>query len=55
MSKSLFASKTFWFNIASALVYFSGALAPKFAVPLAAVGNIIIRVLTSQPVTVLPQ
>ncbi len=51
-SKSLFKSKTFWFNVTAAVVHFSGFIDPKYAVPVAAVGNIILRLLSSGEVTV---
>ena len=57
MSKSIFASKTVWFNIATALVAVSnGALGfnlpENVVIAFAAVGNVILRYLTVQPVHV---
>lgn len=55
-SKSIFASKTFWFNVLSlAVVAGSGSLGvtipPKVAVPLVTIGNLGLRWLTNQPVS----
>lgn len=55
--KSLFASKTFWLNTAMiGTQVASGSLGfeipPKVAVPLLAASNIVLRLLTKQPVTV---
>lgn len=54
MSKSLFASKTFWFNVITAAVELSGVLPvpPGVAATVVGVGNVIIRLLTGQPVHV---
>ena len=51
-SKNILKSKTFWFNITAAVVHYSGSLNPKYAVPVAAVGNILLRLLSSGEVTV---
>lgn len=57
MSKSLFASKTFWFNVLTAASELSGVLSgvlPAGTVTIAAsVLNIALRVLTHGPVHVL--
>ena len=55
-SKNVFASKTFWFNaISTAVTVASGQtglnIPPKIAVPVVAIGNIVLRLLTKQPVT----
>ena len=59
MSKSLFKSKVFWVNVLTAGVELSGALSgliPPGALQLATnVLNIALRLVTSQPVSVLPQ
>jgi len=54
-SKSLFASRTFWFNVATMVVTFAGILPTKYAAPIAAVGNILLRIITDQPVHILPE
>ena len=58
MSKSLFKSRIFWANALSAMAELSGALSgfiPPGALTLATnVINIALRLVTSQPVTVLP-
>ena len=59
MSKSLFKSKIFWINVLTGCVELSGALGgflPPGALQLATnVLNIAVRLVTSQPVSVLPQ
>lgn len=55
-SKSLLQSKTFWFNVASGAVSVASGqmgftVPPKVAVPVLAIGNILLRLLSSQPVT----
>jgi hypothetical protein len=53
--KSIFASKTFWFNLASTVLIFSGTLPPSKGVLIAATAaNIGLRMITSQAVTLLP-
>lgn len=54
VSKSLFASKTFWFNVITAAVELSGVLPIPTGVATAVVGigNVLIRLLTNQPVHV---
>jgi uncharacterized membrane protein len=56
VSKSLFVSKTFWFNIVTAAVELTGVLpVPQgVATLVVGVGNIVLRTLTNQPVRVLP-
>lgn len=54
VSKSLFASKTFWFNVITAAVELSGVLPipAGTAAAVVGVGNVLIRLLTDQPVHV---
>ena len=54
MSKSLFKSKTFWFNIVTAALELSQVipLPPGTAVLIVNVGNIVLRLLTNAPVHV---
>lgn len=54
VSKSMFKSKTFWWNMVSGVVELSGILSlpPGTATVIAAVGNILLRRLTSTPVHV---
>jgi hypothetical protein len=58
MSKSLFKSRIFWVNILSAAAELSGALtgfiSPGVLTIATNVINIALRLVTSQPVTVLP-
>lgn len=49
-----YQSKTFWFNLVSAVVTFSGyvpAQYQKFVVPVITVGNLILRYLTNSTIT----
>lgn len=50
-SKHLFASKTFWANLAGLALTVSGVLPQKWAVPTMAVANIVLRIISNQPVT----
>ncbi len=53
-SKSLFVSKTFWFNVVTAAVELSGVLPIPAGVSTAVigVGNVVLRLLTHRPVHV---
>jgi hypothetical protein len=52
--KSIFASKTFWFNVAAVAVQVSQVvpLAPETTATVVGVGNIVLRLLTTAPVRV---
>lgn len=56
--KSIFSSKTFWFNVASAAllvlqeVSASQLLSPEKQVIATLVGNILLRFITNQPVNI---
>lgn len=50
--KSIFASKTFWFNVATAATTYSNMMPPRVAMPVSIIGNILLRFLTKQPVTI---
>ena len=59
MSKSIFHSRTFWVNVVTAVVAVSsGALGVpvpgEYAVPIMAIGNVILRLLTTDAVHVRP-
>jgi hypothetical protein len=45
--KSIFASKTFWLNVAGTALTYGGALPPKYSIPVMAVANIANRFLTN--------
>lgn len=54
--KSIFKSKTFWFNVLTIAAAIGGGqfgikIDPKVAVPLVAGANVGLRMLTSQPVS----
>jgi hypothetical protein len=58
-SKSIFASKTFWLNVAGIIATVAGGAAgilpPQYAAIAMGVANILNRFLTVKPVTLLPQ
>lgn len=49
-SKNILLSKTFWANIAGIAVTVAGILPQKYAVPVMAVGNILLRLVSNQAV-----
>lgn len=51
--KSVFTSKTMWFNAVALAVTFAAVLPPKAAAIVIPVGNIILRAITSQPVSLI--
>lgn len=56
MTKSIFASKVFWFNVTSGAVALASGqmgvnIPAKYAVPVLTIGNILLRFLSNQPVT----
>lgn len=53
-TKNILQSRTFWFNVATAAITYAGYLPPQYATYIVAVGNIILRFLTTQPVTLVP-
>jgi hypothetical protein len=48
--KSIFISKTFWFNLLSIVVTIGGVLPDRWAVPAVAVANIGLRIISGEPV-----
>lgn len=50
--KSIFASKTFWLNILGGAIAVSQIVPPKYSMPIMAISNIGMRLLTNQSVTV---
>jgi hypothetical protein len=52
--KSIFASKTFWFNALSTAFTLGGVLPPKYAAVIVPVANVGLRLLTNQAVSILP-
>ena len=53
-TKHLFASKTFWLNILGLATTVGGLLPQKYAVPVLAIANIGLRLITNQPVGIFP-
>lgn len=51
MDKSILQSKVFWFNVLTLAATVSGYLPAEYAAPVAAIVNIMLRFVTSQPVT----
>ncbi len=51
MDKSIFASKTFWFNVVSLAATVAGFLPPQYAAVALPVVNVLLRLVTSQPVS----
>lgn len=51
MGKSLFKSKTFWLNVLGVGVHVAGIVPPQYGVPALAILNVLIRLLTEQPIT----
>ena len=49
-AKSIFVSKTLWFNLLSIAVTIGGILPDQLAVPIVAVANIGLRIISGQPV-----
>ena len=50
-TKSIFASKTFWFNLASTIVIAGGVLPPtKTVLTVVTAANVGLRLMTSQPI-----
>jgi len=54
-SKHLFLSKTFWGNVAGLALTLSGVLPQKFAAPVMIGANIVLRLISDQPVHLFPQ
>lgn len=53
-SKSIFASKTVWFNLITGIVSFAVAIPPPFGMVIVTVGNLILRVwFTDRPVVLM--
>jgi hypothetical protein len=51
-TKHILASKTFWVNVVSLAATYSGYLPAEYAAVVVPVANLILRLLTKQPVTV---
>ena len=52
--KSIFKSKTFWANVLAAAGHFSGYVPANVLAVVVPVVNIVLRFVTSEPVTLLP-
>lgn len=53
-AKSLLTSKTFWFNVIVLVVTVADFVPQKYGIPAAAIGNVILRLMTNQPCSVFP-
>ncbi len=53
-AKSLLTSKTFWFNVICVVVTAADFVPAKYSAPIAAIGNVILRLISSQACTVFP-
>ena len=51
MGKALLFSKTFWANLIALGVTIAGLVDPKWGLPVLAVLNVILRLLTTEPIT----
>lgn len=51
--KSIFHSKTFWVNALALAAHSATELPPEYAVPVVAIVNILLRLLTEEPVSIL--
>jgi len=51
MGKSLLKSKTFWINVVGLALQISGVVDPKYGVPAMAILNVVLRALTTEPIT----
>ena len=51
MGKSLLKSKTFWINVIGLALQISGVVDPKYGVPAMAILNVVLRGLTTEPIT----
>ncbi len=54
IDKHLLQSKTFWFNVIAVCVTASDFVPVKYAGPAAAIGNVLLRLISSQACTVFP-
>lgn len=52
--KSLLRCRTFWFNFIVLIVTAADFIPAKYSAPAAAIGNVILRLMTSQACTVFP-
>lgn len=50
--KPFYKSKTFWFNALALGSHYFGYLPPQIGIPVVAVTNLILRTVTSKPVTI---
>ncbi len=50
--KGFWKSKTFWFNAILAATHYFGFLPPQATVPVGIAGNVALRLISSQPVSI---
>lgn len=53
-SKNILKSKTFWTNLLLGAAQVGGVLPSKYGVPIQTIVNLVLRVVTDMPVTILP-
>ena len=53
--KNIFQSKTFWVNVLMIAASMGDVLPPEYAAQIVAVANLILRILTNQPINILPR
>jgi len=51
MGKALVTSRTFWLNILGGASMLGGLLPPKIGGPLLAIGNVLVRLITTGPIS----
>lgn len=51
-AKNILKSKTFWVNVVALAAAYGGYLPPDYAAIVVPIANVILRLLTKQPVTV---
>jgi len=51
MGKSLLTSKTFWLNVVGLATQLAGVVPPQYGVPALAILNVVVRLLTKEPIT----
>ena len=53
--KSIFKSKTFWFNLITFALTTQDLVPPKYAPVIGLAGNLALRLISSEPVSIIPR